>query len=861
MLGMLTWTLQEAPIRAASLIGRLSRSPRFEAVLGAEIGRSVQFIRALAALFNNSNQDVASCSMRCCWELLRGCSQGSVSLFLSVLLEEGNSHLLRTLVRDCVRLLNVDNTYLAIQSTLILNQILAVRDAPQLLAGLSLLITISQSCCKIIASEDAKSSFRQLPVQLQVGCLRLVLRACSDAECLVSIREHEAFSQLMSQLQQAALASNKQVSSFATKVCSYLEHGYVPEASSSATAAPSKQVNRSAVSNGVGNCEPPPETVAQSNFESIFTHGKSLRSAMIRESPSVFLNAAASQAMAEEFRTTSNLLVQEQTVSEQLNSKVLLLELELQQKELQNQSLMDESRAVSETLSNADAAIRQLQEDIELRDAQLRVAAISSQAAANRDLEVDSLKSELEVQKSRCDVFSQEVARLRHERLDLIKAAGEMEQIKTELATSSVLVTSLRRQLLEREQVLVTLQQQVSDAVRKDRELETASVTIAKLQKEVQDKVSALDSATASNSKLQQEIHARDQLLIVAHNQAATALETIAAVETAAGRSQGTDFAHMLGVANQENADLRTRIVELENELSQQSRDSASREANAAIQAGNDSRSLMQQIATMEERLEVQSQEMLRFSQAHAAAVSHYEEKLKVATIEASAAAEREMLLTAEKAGADAHIQEVLKLTETHAAVVEDLQTKLRAADASVLAVSERESLLLAQKSELDVEISSLRTQITDLKAGTQSGGSQSNWSDYAEKSALELALEEESRALRAQLDSQLGDFQGIMEAKDHIIEQLTAQAQRLQKQVEDAQAVNQVNSNTITSQSSIIGDLQSQLDASAALKSALHPAVTLPPTHTHTRSRNTPCAYNLLSFFFSKMQGSLWSC
>ena len=844
MLGMLTWTLQEAPIRAASLFGRLSRSSRFEAVLSAEVGRCIQVIRALAVLFNNSNQDVASCSMRCCWELLRGCSQGSMSLLMSVLLEEENSQLLRTLVRDCVLLLNASNSYIAIQSTLILNQILAVRDAPQLLAGLSVLILISQTCCKMIISDDAKSSFRQLPVQLQVGCLRLVLRACSDAECLAAIRELETASELMSQLQQASLASNKQVSSFATKVSICLQHGSAPE--TSASAAPSRQVDLSTVSNGVGNCDQPLETAAQSNFENIFTHGKALQSAIIRESPSVFLSAAASQSMAKEFRTTSNLLVQEQARSEQLNSKVLLLELELQQKELQNQSLMDESRAVSQTLSDADAAIKHLQEDIELRDAQLRLAATLSQNKVNKDLEMESLQAELEVQKVRCNAFSEEVARLRHERLDLIKAASEMEQIKTELSTSSVLVASLRRQLLERDQVILTLQLQVSDVAQKDGELKAASDAIAKLRMEVQDKIHALEFAAASNSKLQQDLHARDQLLIVAHNQAATALETIAAVESAAGRSQGTDFAHMLGVSNQENADLRTRIVELESEAVQQSREGAFREANVAVQSDSDKRSLQQQIAALEAHLADQSQEMQRLSQAHAVVLSQYQEKLKLAAIEASASAEREMLLTAEKSGVDVHMQETL--------------AKLQAAGASIMEASERESLLLAQKSELDAEISQLRTQITALKAGTLAT-SQSNWSDYAEKSALEVALEEESRALRVQLDSQLGDFQGIMEAKDHIIEQLTSQLQRLQRQVEDAQAVNQVNSNTITSQSSIIGELQSQLDRLSASKSALQSVVSLPSSPLTPRPHLINAVFDPRSLIFSKVPGSLWSC
>jgi chromosome segregation ATPase len=144
-----------------------------------------------------------------------------------------------------------------------------------------------------------------------------------------------------------------------------------------------------------------------------------------------------------------------------------------------------------------------------------------------------------------------------------------------------------------------------------------------------------------------------------------------------------------------------------------------------------------------------------------------------------------------------------------------------------ISSASERETLLLAQQSQFDAEISALRLQISDLKAASHPGASV--WSDYQEKSALELALEEESKSLRTQLESQLSDFQSIMDAKDHIIQQLTDQVKKLQQQVDDAQAVNQVNSNTITSQSSIIGNLQSQVDQFSAQIAAAPPAVRRP--------------------------------
>jgi hypothetical protein len=143
------------------------------------------------------------------------------------------------------------------------------------------------------------------------------------------------------------------------------------------------------------------------------------------------------------------------------------------------------------------------------------------------------------------------------------------------------------------------------------------------------------------------------------------------------------------------------------------------------------------------------------------------------------------------------------------------------------VAVDDSASSLIAQKSELEAENMSLREQIADLKSASNLH-SEAIWSDYTEKSALEIALEEESKALRAQLESQLVDFQGIMDAKDHIIEQLTDQVKKQQQQLEDAQAVNQVNSSTIISQSSIIGDLQSQVDELAASNSAAPSIVSL---------------------------------
>jgi DNA repair exonuclease SbcCD ATPase subunit len=845
MLGMLTWTFTEAPIRAASLIGRLSRSSQFEAVVGAEIGRSVALLRALTVLFSNTNPDVASCSMRCCWELLRGSSQGSVSLFMSTLLEERNSQLLKMVVNACVQLLNASNTQLSVQSTLVLNQILAVRDSPQLLAGLTLLKSISESCCNIIASQSVDISFQQLPIQLQVGCLRLILRASSDVDCLSSVRRSDCFDELVSQLQQASLASNKQVSSFATKVVNLLRNENQTPVSSAAASAPG-HVEASSTVNHTGSGLHPQETVAPSSIESVFAHGKALRSAIVGQSPSVFLNAAATQAMADEFRATSILLVQEQARVEELNSKVLLLELELQQKELQNQSLLDESRAVSETLSNADAAIRQLQEDIQklqedihIRDARLLSAVDTHQSELNKDHEIQTLRAELQSQRQHCDAFSQEVTRLLHERQELIKSAGEMQQMKSELGSSLASSASLQRQLLEREHLLSTLQQQLSDAHVKDAALASANAAIANLESIVRQKVSDLEaetaahaktasnleSVTAAHAKLQNDLQTREQLLILAHSQAATALETIAAVEAAAGRTQGNDFANLLSAANQENADLRSRISELENELVRQSRDSATKVDGLAMQAAKENASLVQQIVELEKRLQQMSQDMQALSESRAADLAQYEHKLKLA--EASASSNSDF--SAEKSAADSRFQELLKLSEL---AVEDLKSRLRAADTAILEASERESLLLAQKSELDADILSLRSLVDELRCG-----SQSQWSDYNEKSAMELALEEESKNLRAQLESQLGDFQGIMDAKDHIIEQLTEQVKKQQHQLEDAQAVNQVNSNTIVSQSSIIGKLQSQVDQSsnsnAAVSSAPFPQ--LPPFFTST--------------------------
>lgn len=292
--------------------------------------------------------------------------------------------------------------------------------------------------------------------------------------------------------------------------------------------------------------------------------------------------------------------------------------------------------------------------------------------------------------------------------------------------------------------------------------------------------------------------------MILAHSQAATALETIAAIEAAAGRTQGNDFANLLSAANQENADLRSRISELENELVRQSRDSATKVDGLAMQAAKENASLVQQIVELEKRLQQMSQDMQALSESRAADLAQYEHKLKLA--EASASSNSDF--SAEKSAADSRFQELLKLSEL---AVEDLKSRLRAADTAILEASERESLLLAQKSELDADILSLRSLVDELRCG-----SQSQWSDYNEKSAMELALEEESKNLRAQLESQLGDFQGIMDAKDHIIEQLTEQVKKQQHQLEDAQAVNQVNSNTIVSQSSIIGKLQSQVDQSS---------------------------------------------
>jgi DNA repair exonuclease SbcCD ATPase subunit len=825
MLGMLSWTFTEAPIRAASLIGRLSRSPQFEAVIGSEIGRTVSFIRVLVSLFSNTNPDVASCSLRCCWELLRGSSQGSVSLFMSTLLDEHNSQLLRTVINTCVQLLKTSNTQLAVQSTLVLNQILAVRDSPQLLAGHMLLKPVSENCCNIITSQGANASFHQLPVQLQVGCLRLLLRTFSDSDCLASMRRSDCFEALLSQLQQASLASNKQVSSFATKVVKLLRNEHVSEspASSSAAATPSR-VEVSSTSSHASSNLPLQEAVASSTIESVFAHGKALRSAIINQSPSVFLGAAATQAMADEFRATSNLLVQEQARVEELNSKVLLLELELQQKELQNQALLDESHSVSETLSNADAAIRQLQDDIQklqgdvrIRDAQLLNAVGSHQSELNKDHEIQTLKAELQSQRQHCDAFSQELARLLQERQELIKAAAETQQLKLELGSSLSNTVSLQKQLLERDQLLSTLQQQKSGSHVNDAALASANAVIANLEDTVRQKVAELDAVTTAHAKLQHDIQAREELLVLAHSQAATALETIAAVEVAAGKAQGHDFASLLSAANQDNSNLRARISELENELIRQSRDSSSRADGLALQAANEKTLLLQQIVELENRMQGMSREMQALTESRAADRAQYEDELKLAEAKAAANATRTDSI-AEKS----QVEEMLRMSEL---AVQDLKARMRAADTAILEAAERESLLLAQKQELDADISSLRLQLADLRAASQSG-TQSQWSDYAEKSAVELALEEESKILRAQLESQLGDFQGIMDAKDHIIEQLTEQVKKQQHQLEDAQAVNQVNSNTIVSQSSVIGSLQSQVDQLTASNAAASTAV-----------------------------------
>jgi hypothetical protein len=907
ILTMLSWTSTEAPIRAASLIGRLSRSIRFEASLGAEMGRSISYLRALASLFSESNQDVASCSMRCCWELLRGSSQGSVSLFLSLLLDESNSQLLKMLVNDCARLLNASNAYLSIQSTLILNQILAVRDAPALLAGLLLLKPISEACCHVIASGEARSSFHQLPVQLQVGCLRLVLRASAHADCLASIRRSDMLNDLMLQLQQASLASNKQVSSFAAKLNNLLENGVLPETTASNSSVAPCQVEAPSASNVAGSGQSPREAAAPSSVESIFAHGKALRSTMIKESPSVYLNAAATQSLADEFRLTSGLLVEEQGKVEQLSSKVLLLELELQQKELQNRSLLDESRAVSETLSNADAAIRQLQHDIELRDSQLLAAANTNQLVVDKDIEIGSVKAELEIQQYRSEAFSAEIARLRHERIDLIKSAGDMEQVKMELSTSLALNASLQKQIHEREQLLVTLQQQLSDGAAKDLALASANASIATLEKSFRQTLSELEKVTSANQKLQEDLHARDQLLILAHSQATTAIETIAAVESAAGHSQSHEFSKLMASANQENAFLRTRVSELEERLVQLSHESAGKLDNAVMLAANQKSLLEQQIVALENRIKEQSQKVLKLSEVHAVDLSQHESESKLSSPAASVAANHDVILTTTKLAADSHAQERAALVESaseelmaklraadaiissssereilllaqkseldaeilnlrsqiseknHREVIfnaeksavesrvqemvklsdsaSELMAKLRAADAIISSSSEREILLLAQKSELDAEILNLRLQISALKASSHPV--ESAWSDYQEKSALESALEEESKALRSQLESQLVDFQGIMDAKDHIIEQLTEQVKKLQQQVEDAQAVNQVNSNTITSQSSIIGDLQSKIDQFSAKQLNAPPAVSSPSLSLRSLSQN----------------------
>jgi hypothetical protein len=815
MLGMLSWTFTEAPIRAASLIGRLSRSAQFEAVVGAEIGRSVSFIRALAALFLNTNPDVASCSMRCCWELLRGSSQGSVSLFMSTLLDEHNAQLLKMVVNACVQSLNASTPQLSVQSTLVLNQILAVRNSPQLLAGLMLLQSVSDNCCSIIAPPGANSSFQQLPVQLQVGCLRLLLRACSDSECLVSVRTSDRFDELLSQLQQASLASNKQVSSFATKIVKLLRNESASDAPfSSSAAAALSDIEASSAANRTSTALQPQEMVETSTIENVFVHGKALRSAIVNKSPSVFLNAAATQAMAEEFRVTSNLLVHEQARVEELNSKVLLLELELQQKELQNQSLLDESRAVSETLFNADAAIRhlqedikKLQEDIQIRDARLLSAVDAHQSLLQKDQEIQTLKAELQSQRQHCDAFSQEISRLLNERQELIQSAGEVQQIKSELGTSLANSVSLQRQLLERDQQLSILQQQVSDEQMKDAALASANATIASLEKHIRQQVSDLEAVTSANAKLQNDLQAREQLLILAHSQAATALDTIAAVEAAAGRTQGNDFANLLSAANQENADLRTRIYELESALEQQSRDSASKADGIALQVANEKSALVRQTVELEKRLQEMSREIQALSEGRATDHAQFENTLKLAVADALAAARNDF--AAEKSASESRIQEMLKLSER---AVEDLKARMRAADITILEAAERESLLLAQKSALDAEVSSLHKQVADARVASDSAA-QSQWSDYTEKTAMELALEEESKNLRAQLESQLGDFQAIMYAKDHIIEQLTEQVKKQQQQLEDAQAVNQVNSNTIVSQSSIIGNLQSKVD------------------------------------------------
>ena len=442
------------------------------------------------------------------------------------------------------------------------------------------------------------------------------------------------------------------------------------------------------------------------------------------------------------------------------------------------------------------------------------------------------MKAELEVQQYRSEAFSAEIARLRHERLDLIKTAGDMEQVKTELSASLAVNASLQRQLNEREQLLATLQQQISDGAAKDLALASANASIVTLEKSFRQTLSELEKVTSANQKLQEDLHARDQLLILAHSQATTALETIAVVENAAGHSQSLEFTNLMASANQENTLLRSRVSELENRLVELSSECAIKLDDAVMLAANQKSSMELQIVALENRIKEQSQKVLKLSEVHAVDLSQQEDESKSSSAGTSVAATHDVILTATELSADSHVQARAALSESDSEV---LMAKLHAADAIISSASEREILLLAQKSEVDAEILNLRSQISELKAASHLA--ESALSDHQEKSALESALEAESKALRLQLESQLVDFQGIMDAKDHIIEQLTDQVKKLHLQVEDAQAVNQVNSNTITSQSSIIGDLQSQIDHFSAKQSNELPAVSPPSLSLHTLS------------------------
>jgi hypothetical protein len=397
-----------------------------------------------------------------------------------------------------------------------------------------------------------------------------------------------------------------------------------------------------------------------------------------------------------------------------------------------------------------------------------------------------------------------------------------MERLRTELSSSLSLLASSKRQLVEHEQLISKLQQELSQANASHVELSAAKASISKLERDLQHKSLRLEVAEGATEKLQQDLVSRDRLLALAQSQAASALDTVSACQSATDSGQSPQVADLLSGLNQQNAFLRSRVSELENDLLQQCEDSKVRFHDAALLASSERESLLLQIASLETQLAGQSQEIRQLNEARAADLCDHKEQMKRVSAEALAAAELDILLTAEKSSFDARIQE---LTQSSESELLDLRSKLHAAECVVKDASERDISNRLQIAQLEAEVLTLRSQITDSNSAS-THAPQSQWSDYVEKSPLESALDEECKALRLQLESQLEDFQGIMHAKDHIIEQLTDQVRKLQKQVEDAQAVNQVNSNTIVSQSSIIGKLQSEIDQFSVQQSTAPAAV-----------------------------------